>query len=360
MLPALALALALALATGPASSSLAGRMDVAVDAAAAHGFAGEVTVGGADVSTYARAVSTGGRTHRVGQVWRWASVSKQVTATLVMQEVAAGRLSLDDTLARRLPAFSGPAAARVTLRMLLQHTSGLPNPDDTPVGAGDVPRFYLRDARGTGGAADALGFCAGPPKAQPPAAFAYDNCDTIVLGAMLERATGRSFAQLVSERIARPLRLSSLGVAQGGRPAPRVTPGVGEDGAPEPRIVLATFGPAGALYGTAADLLAFDRALMDGRLLPEAARAEAWRGDPKLGYVALGVWGFEAPLKGCAGSVRLVERRGEIGGVEVRNLLAPDRGRALVVFADRAGFPFGELWQGNGVGYDLASAAFCG
>lgn len=76
--------------------------------------------------------------------------------------------------------------------------------------------------------------------------------------------------------------------------------------------------------------------------------------------MALGVWGFSAPLRGCgAGAVALVERRGEIGGIEVRNLIAPALGRALVVFADRSDLDFGELWQGKGLSYTLASAAFC-
>lgn len=352
LVPALALALA---ASGPAPSA----MDAAVDAAAKQGFAGEVLAAGVGGPVHARTVSAPGRPHRRGALWRWASVSKQVTATLVMQEVAAGRLSLDDTLATRLPAFKGSTAARVTLRRLLTHTSGLPNPDATPEGAGGVPGFYLREAAGAGGPADALGYCAGPAQPPPQDRFSYNNCDTIVLGAVLERAAGKPFAELVRTRIAGPLGLRSVRVAEGGAPAPRVTPGLAEDGSPEPRLVLATFGPAGAIYGSADDLLRFDRALLAGRLLPPPALAESWRGDPRLGYVALGVWGFEAPLKGCGGAVRLVERRGEIGGVEVRNLLAPDLGRVLVVFADRAGFPFGELWQGRGVGYDLASAAFC-
>ena len=104
----------------------------------------------------------------------------------------------------------------------------------------------------------------------------------------------------------------------------------------------------------------FDQALLRGRLLSDASTRLAWTGDPKLGYVGLGVWGFSAPLPGCSGAVRLVERRGEIGGVEVRNLIAPDIGRALVVFADRSGLDFGEVWQGKGLTYELASKAFCG
>lgn len=87
--------------------------------------------------------------------------------------------------------------------------------------------------------------------------------------------------------------------------------------------------------------------------------SSSWAGDPKLGYVAFGVWSYAAPLRGCERSVKLVERHGEIGGVEVRNLIAPERGRALVVFADSAGIGFGEIWQGSGLSYALASAAFC-
>ena len=84
-----------------------------------------------------------------------------------------------------------------------------------------------------------------------------------------------------------------------------------------------------------------------------------WRGEPSLGYVALGAWGFTAPLDGCAEPVRLVERRGIVDGVQTRNLLAPDLGRALILFTPDAGQEFGEIWQGEGLTHDLAAAALC-
>ena len=343
-----------------AAALAAPKLDAVVDAAAVKGFAGEVLVTDRTRTTYARAVSAPGRPHKRGDLWRWASVTKQLTATLVLQSVAAGKLSLDDTVATRLPTFRGPTASAITLRMLLQHTSGLPNPDDTPAASASAfPAFYLRATRGVGGGADALGYCAGTPKAKAGAGFSYDNCDFILLGAILERSSGKPYAELLREGVSRRAGLKTLAIAQGGVAPPRLTAGFGEDGAPEPSFSLATFGPAGAAYGNSDDLAAFDRALLTGRLLDAPSTETAWRGDPKLGYVALGVWGFQAPLNGCPGPVRLVERRGEIGGVEVRNLLAPERGKALVVFADRAGLDFGEIWQGKGLTYDLASSAFC-
>jgi D-alanyl-D-alanine carboxypeptidase len=337
--------------------SLTAPIDGVVDAAARQGLAGEVLVADSSHTLYARAVSAPGRPHHGGERWRWASVTKQLTATLVMQQVAAGTLSLDDTLAARLPAFGGATARRITLRMLLQHTSGLPNPDDTPAAANAMPGFYLRIVKT--GSDDALGFCAGKPKAEPGTGFAYNNCDTIVLGAVLEGTTGLSYARLLQRDIAVPLHLATLTMAQTGSGIAQTVRGVGEDGRSEPPVELATFGPAGAATGSAMDLVRFDQALLTNRLLPPDATAVMWTGDTRLGYVALGAWSFPAPLKGCSGAVPLVERRGEIGGVEVRNLLAPKLGRALVVFADRAGLDFGEIWQGKGLSYDLASAAFC-
>lgn len=73
-------------------------MDRAVDTAAASGMAGVVLVGDQDNTLYARAVSAPGHPHNLDEVWRWASVTKQLTATLVMQQVEAGRLALDETL----------------------------------------------------------------------------------------------------------------------------------------------------------------------------------------------------------------------------------------------------------------------
>ena len=357
----LTLALMMLATTAQARRPASPAMDAAVAVAAARGFAGEIGVTSPGRTTYDRAISAPGRPHRRGELWRWASVTKQVTATLTMREVAAGRLSLDDTLKSRLPAFKGPTGDRITVRMLLQHTSGLPNPDDTPPAAPNTPPvFYLRPGAAVGGTGDALGFCAGAPKAAPGVGFAYDNCDFIVLGAILERSSGRAYATLVRDIARHRPRLKSVSAVAGDGVDPSVVKGYLDATTPEPAYRLATFGPSGAIVGTPADLLAFDRALLNHRILDDASTRIAWSGDPRLGYVALGVWSFPARLKGCAGVTPLVERRGEIGGVEVRNLIAPGLKRALVAFSDRSDIEFGEIWQGKGLSFDLASAAFCG
>jgi CubicO group peptidase (beta-lactamase class C family) len=341
------------LLAGPAHAAAPSPVERAVAALEAGGFRGVVLVGDARGVLERRAVGKGAPSLRA--TWPWASVTKQVTGVLVMQEVQAGRVDLEANISTYLPSFAGPNAARITVRQLLQHTSGLPDPQNSPPDAAGVPAFF----RSPQPDAASTGFCAGAPLAEPGAGFRYNNCDYLLLGALLERVTGMPYAKLVAERISRPLGLKTVGVfSRGDGRQARVVRGR-EGATPVAAGDFAIYGASAALYGSADDLLRLDQALLSGRLLgPEATRT-AWTGEPKLGYAALGVWSYAAPLKGCEKPVRLVERRGELG-VQVRNVLAPELGRAVVVFTDDATLDFGEVWQGKGPTYELLSAALCG
>jgi CubicO group peptidase (beta-lactamase class C family) len=164
--------------------------------------------------------------------------------------------------------------------------------------------------------------------------FSDNNCNYQVLGAVLDLMTGQSYSELAWEALGRPLGLSSLrttpdNASHGG------TGVVGYDGKTRsPHMNFAALGAGGALTGTARDLLAFNRALLAGRLASPTATTEMWKGDPKLGYAALGAWSFEARLEGCPAPVRLIERRGHFAGIQVRNLIAPQLGRAIVAFTN--------------------------
>lgn len=326
---------------------------------AAGRFDGVVLVGRGDAVVYQRAIGLADRAaqrpHTLEAPWRWASVSKQLAAVVALQQVEQGRLTLDSRLDTLLPGFNAPRAADITLRMLLQHTSGLPNPDS-------APGFYTAAFTRRSGPVDAaLRFCSGPPLTEPGERFSYNNCDTLVLQAVLERLTGQPYAQLLQTAIAKPAGLAQLRfiAAPGDTAGAKQPRGYLDANAAEPPINIASFGAGGAVHGTPQDLWRLDRALMQGRLLrPETLRL-LWQGDPALGYVALGAWSFPAQLAGCSGEVALVERRGQIGGVQVRNLMAPALNAALIVFSNTAKTEFGEIWQGQGLAHELASAAFC-
>ena len=72
-----------------------------------------------------------------------------------------------------------------------------------------------------------------------------------------------------------------------------------------------------------------------------------------------GGWLFHAALNGGPNRLQSIELRGEIGGVQVRNILALELGRAVIIFTNRGDWNFGEIWQGKGFNFDLLSAALC-
>ena len=126
-------------------------------------------------------------------------------------------------------------------------------------------------------------------------------------------------------------------------------------GKPEPAFQLASWGAAGGLIGTARAVFDFDRSLMTGKLLPPAALAELWKPEGNGSYQALGQWVFPGKLKGCAAAKRIVQRDGEIYGVQARNFILPDDDLVVIVFTNRSSddFAIGEVWEGKGFAYDL-------
>jgi CubicO group peptidase (beta-lactamase class C family) len=275
------------------------------------------------------------------QVWPWASVTKQVVATMVMQEVEAGRLSLDLPAGRYLPALGASAP---TIRQLLQHRAGLRDPERSPADARGMPSFYTTGPGGADWCIAGRGAAGGTPR--------YNNCDYIVLGALLARTTRTPLPLLFQRRIAAPLGLTARFIDPAAPPGPDTAwpggPTAGE------RQAMARFEGAGAIEGTAADLATFDRALLAGTLLSAAARAELWRGDG-----ALGQRGVVARLPGCAAPVRVIKGRGTLGRFAVRNVIAPDLGLSMVLFTNRGDAGFGDLAQGRGLTHQLLSAGAC-
>jgi D-alanyl-D-alanine carboxypeptidase len=213
--------------------------------------------------------------------WIIGSTTKVFVAVVVLQLAQERKLDLDATVERFFPDL--PAASRITTRQLLQHTSGLAEYLHTQAVDADARREWR--ARELIAVAVARG-----PVADPGAGHRYSNTNYLLLGEIVEKVTSRPWYAEVRSRIVEPLGLRHTGYA--GEPsAPRM--GIGyvlADG----KFVDATLrwhpsvgGAAGAMYSTAADLLAFTVALFEGDLLDAKRTAEMRtfvRGDD-LGYV---------------------------------------------------------------------------
>lgn len=185
------------------------------------------------------------------------SIMKHFTAVLVLQQVEAGTISLDDTLDTFHLGFPPETATRVTVRHLLQHRSGF---------SGAFPAAYR---------ADPLAFETIDEKLQllrdstllfePGSDQRYSNYGYIVLGAILEKATGRQFATLLRENIFDRLELESA-VYPYRADAPGQSLRYSYNHAGEQVFVGVTehHGPDGGIEATPRDVLAFYRALFYG------------------------------------------------------------------------------------------------
>jgi D-alanyl-D-alanine carboxypeptidase len=151
---------------------------------------------------------------------RMASTAKAFSGAVVLVLVEKGVLSLDDTIAQRLPAL--PAAwGAVTLRQLLDHTSGLPDFTEDEAFLATLRRvphmvFLPHASLLTYVENDPLTFA-------PGSRFRYSNSDNVVVALMAEVATGQPYAQLLASEVFAPLGLNQTSLPDGFRlPAPYV------------------------------------------------------------------------------------------------------------------------------------------
>jgi D-alanyl-D-alanine carboxypeptidase len=231
-----------------------------------------VTAGapGAILLTARRGHSAGvaaGRDLHADASFRIGSLTKTYVAAVVLQLAAEGRLSLDDPVARYLPGVV-PGAGAITVRQLLQHTSGLPDFDGLPA----VTQPYLAGDLGYVWTPRALIdlAVAQPPLHAPGGRFAYSNTNYLVAGLLVEAVTHRRLGDVLRQRIFRPLALRHTAFAlRGDQPRPRahgstVVPG-------GRRVDVTALTPyswaAGAIVSTAADVATFYRALLAGRVV---------------------------------------------------------------------------------------------
>ncbi len=305
------------------------------------GTAGGVAVTAQSGSGAAAGGAVGGP--RSTDAFRLGSLTKTYVAAALLRLAEQGRVELAAPVARWVPGV--PGGDRITLRQVLDQTSGLPDYLANPAWQESV----LADPARAWTLREVLGLVpAGPPG--PAGTFAYSNTNYVVAGLVLEAVTGTDAGRALHDLVLAPLDLRATTYGAQGRPVPDGyavvgdAPAVPVSSVGSYRAVETTAGTAGAMVATPADVVRFGRALLEGR----ATGRPGWdllRSFPDGPSYSFGLgdltgtrggpvrWGNIGQIPGYSAVLMLYPATGDVVAVTATDdRIAPD---ALVDLADR-------------------------
>jgi D-alanyl-D-alanine carboxypeptidase len=255
--------------------------------------------------------------------FRIGSMTKPFTAIAVLQLAEVGKISLDDPVAKYDPA--APASwSGITLRHLLTHTSGIPNYTDQP--------DFLASMRNPLTPKQIVDLVRDKPLVfTPGSSYAYNNTGYVILGLVVQKASGLTYEQYVQRNIFEALGMKDSGYDYAGtilsnRAAGYVRGPAGYANASYIDMTLPY--AAGALYSTADDLVIWEQAMAAGKLLSPASYQVMWA-DQGYGY-GYG-WFVDRQL-----GHRRVKHGGDVSGFSSLITRFPDDKVSLIVLSNVA------------------------
>jgi len=291
---------------------------------------------------------------RPDTIFRLASVSKQFTAMLVLKQRDRGRLRLDDKVCPYLvPKYvkACPKAWRpITIREILNHTSGIPD-------ISEMPDFFPKLPKPTTTQEIISRFATKPLDFKPGTNWKYSNSGYILAGAIVEKVAGKPYGTVLHDDISAPLGLTHTGYSTGNPPA-GFAKGYLKLGTPAPPLNGSQANAAGGVYSNVDDLTRWDRSFGAHKVAPAATVKEALTiqarcpsggclDSPSSGY-AFG-WLIDR-LRGH----RYVYHPGLLQGYHTSNAYLPDDDIAVAVLSNV------QNTDVNGINRHLATMALTG
>ena len=253
--------------------------------------------------------------------FRLGSLTKQFTATLVLLLQEDGKLKIEDPVSKYLP--DAPKTwEKITLANLLGHTSGIPS-------FTDAKEFAVWRMSSHTTEEELAQFRDKPLDFEPGSKFAYSNSNYEVLGAVIEKVTGKNYGDLLRERIFDPLGMKDSGLDTDELILPRRAQGYmpGKGGLVLARSESMTVPwAAGSIYSTTGDLLKWEHGLFGGKVL--SADSLKAMTTPGKGSYGLGVFVADK------GGLKEVSHGGGIEGFNTNLIYVPERRIAVVVLSN--------------------------
>lgn len=260
--------------------------------------------------------------------FRLASITKQFTATAVLQLAAQGKIKLDGKISDYLPEYRKDIGDKVTVHQLLNHTSGIPSYTGMPGFFQDVSRnpFKVDDFVKKYASKD-LEF-------EPGSKFSYNNSGYFLLGAILEKVTGKPYDQVLKENIFDPLGMKNTGYDRFDTLIQKRATGYQKtaDGyVNAPYLDMSIPYSAGSLYSTVEDLYLWDQALYSDSLLNAQFKELMFK--PNLENYA---YGWTIRKTSFDDTIPVITHNGGINGFSTTIVRFPAEKRLIVMLDNTA------------------------
>jgi CubicO group peptidase (beta-lactamase class C family) len=258
-----------------------------------------------------------------------ASITKTFTVVLILQLYEQGKIDLNATIGKYLPAYKGDAKEKVTIHNLLTYSSGIPNCEgNTGIGVYQSPisvdNFIDK-------------YCSGKLVFEPGKQFSYDNGNYIILGRIIEKITGKSFTQNLVDDILKPLKMESTDLLYNKNIVNGLVETYNIDDSTkvfykDDPMYIENYYSAGAMYSTVEDLLKFDTGIFQYKLLNKKTVDLMLTPYPELYGVAYGFWVTDNKFGDQ--TFKVANRQGSIWGANANWLHLIDNNKTFIVFSN--------------------------
>ncbi len=264
--------------------------------------------------------------------FRIGSITKQFTAALILQLVEEGKIKLDGKITDYLPDYRKDTGDRVTIHQLLNHTSGIPSYTGNP-------EFFPKHSRNPLAVPEFVKtFASGDFEFEPGSKFNYNNSGYVLLGAIIEKITGKSYETALTERILKPLGMTNTGYDHHSTILEKRASGYGKTAngfQNAPYLDMSLPYAAGSIYSTVGDLYKWEQALHEGNVLkPETRKLMFTPGLSNYGY---GLTISERPIGKTDQKFKFISHSGGIHGFNSLMTRVVDKGQTVVIL-DNVGF----------------------
>lgn len=257
-----------------------------------------------------------------------ASVTKMMTAIIIMQLVDEGKLSTKDNLSDLLPELELQGTEKITVHHLLLHISGLPNEKDEIYAKQYSPQEFVKEVSKK------------MKKLKSFGEFNYANIDYVLLGLIIEKTTKSSWQKQIEQRILSPYNMNNTGfLAYQNLPDNFAFPyslNSKDQFVRDDEFFIENFYAAGCMYSTSDDLLKLDQALYSEKFLSSEAKETMFTSYPEYNYTGYSVWTYNYPMAETQPLV--MERRGGIMGANSVLVRFLDTNKTIIILNNNGTF----------------------